>query len=160
MSMEPLPHLYTAAASASAGSEVWLETPGAAQLKTASPKEFGGPGGDWTPEALLVGAVADCFVLTFQALASASRLRWLHIACSATGTLDRVEGGFEFVWLHLHARVTIVDAADEARTRRLTEKADHACLVARSLKTPVQLEVEIVANQTTSVKPTLEPATS
>jgi len=123
--------------------DVWLETSGTSVMRTASPREFGGSGGEWSPEALLVGAVADCFVLTFRAIAAASQLRWLKVACEATGTLDRVEGGFEFVWLRVSVRLTLLDAADAERARRLAEKADHACLIARSLKAPVEFEMQI-----------------
>jgi organic hydroperoxide reductase OsmC/OhrA len=143
--MEPLPHLYRAAASASADGDVLLDTLGATALQTESPKEFGGSGEHWSPEALLVGAVADCFVLTFYALAKAHRLHWLRIACTATGTLDRVQGGLEFVWFQLGVELTIADVADEAQARRVLEKADKGCLVARSLKAPVEVDVHIDA---------------
>ena len=45
-------------------------------LETAPPPEFDGPGGLWSPENLLCAAVADCFILTFRAIASFSRLSW------------------------------------------------------------------------------------
>ena len=34
--------------------------------------EFGGPGDLWSPETMLAGAVAGCFILTFRAAARAS----------------------------------------------------------------------------------------
>jgi len=145
VSIAPLPHLYSAAASASLASDVWIDTPGTTAIRTASPAEFGGTGVHWSPEALLVGAVADCFVLTFRAVAGPSKLRWQKVTCAVTGTLDRVEGGLEFIWLRARVNLTIADSADTLRARRLVEKADHACLIARSLKAPVELEVLIDA---------------
>jgi len=39
--------------------------------------------------------------------------------------------------------MTIADADDEARARRLIEKAERACLIARSLKATVELDLHI-----------------
>jgi len=50
-----------------------------------------GPGDRWSPETLLVGALADCFILTFRAVANASSLPWIRLRCEAEGVLDRVE---------------------------------------------------------------------
>ncbi len=50
-------------------SHVLLECEVAPVLDSGSLKEFGGPVRPWLPRALLVGAVADCFLLTFKAFA-------------------------------------------------------------------------------------------
>src|SRR6185437_15854167 len=59
--MQPFPHRYEVSARASAEGDVTLESYQLPALKSASPAEFGGPGDRWSPETLLVGAVADCF---------------------------------------------------------------------------------------------------
>jgi organic hydroperoxide reductase OsmC/OhrA len=64
---------------------------GLADLTTDVPREFGGPGDQWSPEALLIAAVADCFVLTFRAIATPSRVVWHALDCDATGKLERVD---------------------------------------------------------------------
>ena len=65
--MQDLPHHYFASAEGTAEGDILLGAPGAPALRSASPAEFGGPGDRWSPETLLVGAVADCFILTFRA---------------------------------------------------------------------------------------------
>jgi len=57
--MHPYPHLYTVQASASPEGDVPLACAGLPTLTTAPPAEFDGPGDRWSPETLLVGAVAD-----------------------------------------------------------------------------------------------------
>ena len=37
-------------------------------IESAPPKEFDGPGDQWSPEQLLTAAVADCFVLNFRTM--------------------------------------------------------------------------------------------
>ena len=89
--MLELPHHYTVSASAGADDDVLVTATDLPEIVTAAPAEFGGPGDRWSPESLLMAAVADCFILSFRAIARASKLDWTDIECSATGTLDRVE---------------------------------------------------------------------
>ena len=75
--MQDFPHHYSAFARAQEQGEIELGGDGLAPLQSAPPAEFGGPGDLWSPETLLVAAVADCFALTFRAIARASKLpRW------------------------------------------------------------------------------------
>ena len=73
--MQEFPHHYVAAASAESEGSVEVTSPGLESLETAGPAEFGGPGDLWSPETLLVAAVADCFILGFRAIARAARLK-------------------------------------------------------------------------------------
>lgn len=86
--MEAFPHRYRVKVSGQVTGDVELTSDGLAALRSASPAQFDGPGGRWSPETLLVGAVADCFVLTFRAIARASKLSWLSLDCDVMGTLD------------------------------------------------------------------------
>ena len=70
--MQPFPHHYAVVAKAETQSDVALEGERLPPIASAPPTEFGGPGDRWSPETLLVAAVADCFILTFRAIAGAS----------------------------------------------------------------------------------------
>jgi len=142
--MQDLPHRYAVTASAAAEGEVVVSARGLGELHTAAPAEFGGPGDRWSPETLLVAAVADCFVLSFRAIARASGFAWRDLNCSAEGVLDRVEGAIRFSDLHIRARLVVQEGADEGRARRLLEKAEKGCLVSNSLLAKKHLETEVV----------------
>jgi peroxiredoxin-like protein len=141
--MTDFPHQYVVDASASAEGAVSLETEGVATLETAPPSTFGGPGDRWSPETLLVGAVADCFVLSFRAIARASQLSWQSLACRAEGTLDRVERTTRFTELVVHATLRVSPDTDETKALRLLEKAEHACLITNSLSATRRLEAAV-----------------
>jgi len=142
--MQTFPHHYHVSAAGTAeGAGVELAGNGLSGFATASPAEFGGPGDRWSPETLLVGAVADCFVLTFRGVARASKLEWLSLACDASGTLDRVDGVVRFTTIDLHARLVVPPGADDALARRVLEKAERGCLIANSLKAECHLEIAI-----------------
>jgi len=131
--MEPYPHRYRVAASAAPTGEVGLASPGLEPLRSAPPREFGGPGDRWSPETLLVGAMADCFVLTFRAVARAAKYEWSALECEVEGLLERPERDSLFTGFTLAVRLTVPTGADPERGRSLLEKAEHGCLISNSL---------------------------
>lgn len=142
--MQDLPHHYTVTASAGSGTNVQLDSPGLEQLESAGPAEFGGPGDKWSPETLLVAAVADCFILSFRAIARASKMDWISLRCDVVGDLDRVERVTQFTKFRVRARLEVPPGIREGKAERLLEKAEHSCLVTNSLKAPSVLEAEVV----------------
>ena len=140
--MKPYPHVYRVDGSAEPEGLVALTASGLPALESAPPEEFGGAGDRWSPETLLVAAVADCFVLTFRAMASASRLAWTSLRASATGTLEQAEAGARFTAIQVEAFLAL-PGGDDARGVRLLEKAERGCLIARSLRCPTTLVAHV-----------------
>jgi organic hydroperoxide reductase OsmC/OhrA len=145
--MQAYPHRYEVNAEADAEGSVLVHSEGLPTLTTAPPPQFGGAGGLWSPETLLVAAAIDCFILTFRAIAAASKLSWRRLGCDAEGVLDRSDGVVRFTELHLHAHLVVPAGVDTDRARRLLEKAETTCLVTNSLALRPTLTVEIVAEQ-------------
>ena len=141
--MSSYPHHYAASASTLPEGTVSLESPGLPALSTAAPAQFGGPGDHWSPETLCVGAVANCFVLTFRSVARAAKLPWLSLRAEAVGTLDRVERSTQFTHFTLHASLEVPAGVSEVKARAVLERAEHACLISNSLKGTSQLEARI-----------------
>src|SRR5688572_13319652 len=105
--MQALPHRYRVNGAGRLTGDVELTAERLTALRSASPAEFDGPGDRWSPETLLVGAVADCFILTFRAIAKASRLPWISLDCDVAGTLDRVDRVTQFTHFDLKARLVV-----------------------------------------------------
>jgi organic hydroperoxide reductase OsmC/OhrA len=143
--MHPFPHRYTVNAAMRPGGDVPLSIDGVRVIETAPPKEFDGPGNQWSPEGLLTAAVADCFALGFRAIAAASKYTWLSLDARTQGTLDRVEGKMRFTRFDTHAKLHVPEGADVERAKKLLEKAELTCLVANSLTSERHLTVEVVA---------------
>jgi organic hydroperoxide reductase OsmC/OhrA len=141
--VQAFPHHYSVAARAAAQGDVTLTSDRLPALPSAPPTEFGGPGDRWSPETLLVAAVADCFVLTFRGIADLSRFPWLSLECSVSGTVDRVERVTQFTALEVRARLTVPAGAPEDQARRLLAKAEATCLVTNSLKVRPRLETVV-----------------
>lgn len=143
--MHPFPHRYRVVARGGAAGCVTLSHDGAPELESSPPVEFGGPGDAWSPEGLLVAAVADCFILTFRAVARAAKLEWSDLDVRVDGTLERRDGMTAFTAFELHATLAIGADIDEAEALAALERAEHGCLISNSLKAPVQLRKELVA---------------
>jgi organic hydroperoxide reductase OsmC/OhrA len=141
--MQEFPHHYSAAASASPEGDVLLEGDRLPPLQSASPVEFGGPGDRWSPETLLVAAVADCFILTFRAIAGIARLPWRSLKCEVVGTLERIEKVTQFTSFAVRARLEIPEDGKEEQARRLLEKAERSCVITNSLKAASHLEIQL-----------------
>src|SRR5689334_7855037 len=142
--MKPFPHHYHASANAEETGYTTLTSPGLRPLMSAPPAEFNGPGDLWSPETQFVGAVADCFILTFKTIATAAKLRWTNLVCDAEGVLDRTEESIRFSGIDLHVRLELPFQTDEEKARRLLEKAEKACLIGNSLRFKPVLHSEIV----------------
>lgn len=145
--MEAYPHRYEVRAAAEPTGSVRVQATGLPTLATAPPPQFGGPGDQWSPETLLVAAAVDCFVLTFRAIAVASKLTWQSLGCDAEGVLDRADGVLRFTALHVRAHLRLPAGGDAERAKRLLQKAERGCLVTNSLAFRPTLAAEATAEQ-------------
>jgi uncharacterized OsmC-like protein len=141
--MQELPHHYAVRAVADTDGVVTVESHGLPALQTAAPAEFGGPGDLWSPETLLVASVGNCFILTFRAIAKASRAEWTALRCEVDGVLDRVERRTLFTGFRVRAVLDVPGGASEDKLLRLLEKAEQGCLITNSLTATVHLDAEV-----------------
>ncbi len=137
--MQDLPHHYHVSAQSGPDGDVNLDSDGVATLASAAPVEFGGPGGRWSPESLLVAAVADCFVLSFRAIARASRLPWSGLKCDVVGTLARADGKTKFTEFAVRATLQLPAGSDADKARSLLAKAEASCLITNSMTATTHL---------------------
>jgi organic hydroperoxide reductase OsmC/OhrA len=142
--MQDLPHHYHAKASAEGTANVVLSSHNLPDLETAGPPEFGGPGDVWSPETLLVGAVADCFILSFRGIARSARLEWLTLECEVEGKLDKIEKFTQFTGFNVKATLTIPADTPAKKAHTIMEKAEKYCLITNSMKADSHLEAEVV----------------
>jgi len=127
------------------GRDGWAEAPGIREsLKFSAPPEFGGRPGYWSPEQLLVMAANSCFLSTFLFFAEKSNILLAGYRAEGEGRLEMVEGkGYQFAEIVLRPVVVLEKEKDMARVQRLLQKAEHACIVAHSLATPIRVESRV-----------------
>ncbi|MGK2924321.1 MAG: OsmC family protein [Lysobacterales bacterium] len=142
--MQDYPHRYRAAAQGSTEGVIDTGSPGLESIATMAPPEFGGPGGKWSPETMLVASVANCFVLTFRAVARASGFAWNSLICEVDGVLDRVDGQTRFTEFHIDVTLDLPAGGDAHKAHRLCEKSEQVCLITNSLTGKKILNVAVV----------------
>ncbi len=125
--------------------ECRLRVRGKPELTVATPPEFGGPEGIWSPEELLVGSVGSCLLSTFLYFAYRFQLSFECCSSRSTGTLEKTAKGLRFSGVDVHIMVTVTDdeALEKAAALRMKEKLEKYCLVSASLGCPVQLALEL-----------------
>ncbi|TNE80938.1 MAG: OsmC family peroxiredoxin [Gammaproteobacteria bacterium] len=131
--MKALPHAYRASTYGTPDTHLISTLENGCTLEVAAPRNFNGPGDTWTPEEMLLGAVANCLALTFKAIASAVHLEWLEIHCQSEGELDKVDHGIKFTRIDSHARLVIASLGDREKAETALLKTERNCFVSNSL---------------------------
>jgi organic hydroperoxide reductase OsmC/OhrA len=121
-----------------------LAASGRPPVAIGAPPEFGGSDDVWSPEHLCVAAVNACVMLTFVAIAQNSKVPFKAYTASATGTLEKVDGGPVLTRVTVKPRITVGPEVDHAKVERLIKMAEKHCFISNSLKGEIRLEPEIV----------------
>lgn len=119
-----------------------VRSPDKPELTVATPPEFkNGVPGVWSPEDLLVAAVASCYTVTLVAVAEQRDLPLRELHVSGTGHLTgRDDGRFGFVAIELTVTILTDEPALDA-IERTARYAERACMVTMALDVPVHVEV-------------------
>ena len=122
------------------GREGVLRSPSKPEVRVASPPEFKGVPGTWTPEDLFVAAVETCQMTTFLALASRADLPLVSYVSKATGSLEFADGGYRFTRVTVEPTIVVGEGSNRDDIEALVHQAHKACLIGRS----VRCEIEVV----------------
>lgn len=141
--MQGLPHHYLVSATGETAGNVVVSGEGLPDLDTQGPPQFGGPEGIWSPETMLTGSVANCFILSFRAIARASKFEWTSLQVDVDGVLERPERATYFTAFNIHAVLDVPEGVKLEMAERLLEKAEKICLITASMKSEVVLTTEI-----------------
>ncbi|MGA9392611.1 MAG: OsmC family protein [Candidatus Sulfotelmatobacter sp.] len=98
-----------------------------------SPPALGGMDGRWTPQDLLLGAIASSFTTTFRALAEQSKFEHTDLQVEVQGILNQTAAGYSLSEVHILAHLTIPDEAEQARAIKMLHMTRSSCVVSRAL---------------------------
>lgn len=101
-----------------------------------APVSFGGDPGRWTPEELMLAALASCFTTTFQAIATYSKLEYADMEVAVDGEIEKTTTGFQFKGISIQPRVTVAKEELRALAEKVLHKSESLCLVSRAISTP------------------------
>ena len=113
-----------------------------------SPPAFGGLDGRWTPEDLLLCAIASCYTTTFRALAENSEFEYTDLQVEVDAVIRRAETGYNFTEVVMQANLLIAQPEEAARAVKLLHKAEGLCLVSRALALKQTFEPRVQVRET------------
>jgi len=87
-------------------------------IQFTAPPEFGGLDGRWTPEDLLLCALASCYTTTFRALADYSKLEYADLSVEVEGTVMKTESGYAFREIVIRPTLSISSEQERCRCRK------------------------------------------
>ncbi len=117
-----------------------LSCAGKPEVQVATPPEFKGHEGIWSPEDLFVASANICLMTTFLAVAERAGLAFTAYESTAEGRLELVEGKFQFTAMTIRPSITLKSGEDAVKAKELIEKAELNCLISNSMKAVVTLE--------------------
>ena len=94
-----------------------------------APKEFGGLEGRWTPEELLLAAVAGCFTTTLRSISGSTHFDFTDLQVEASGTVRKAQSGYGFSEIVICPTLKIACSEERERALDLLKKAQKLCLV-------------------------------
>lgn len=107
------------------------------------PKDFGGKGGQWTPEHFLAAAVSACIQATFLSIAKPSGVELKAYTSTASCTMAKGASGFEVTAITVEPRIVVAGEKNKARAERAIEKAEGLCPISKALKGLVSLTAQV-----------------
>ena len=103
--------------------------------------ELGGLQGRWTPEQLLLCALAGCFTTTFHDVARAAKFEYTDLEVEIEGSVRRSRtAGCNFNEILIRPRLTV--HSDEERETGLTllRRTKAVCMISRAITVPQTME--------------------
>jgi organic hydroperoxide reductase OsmC/OhrA len=120
-----------------------LSSDGKDTFRVASPPEFKGEEGVWSPEDIFVGAIEACTLTTFVAFSMRLNLPVVSYQSSAEGLLEFHEGKYQFTKVYVRPEIVVetTDAVEQAK--KTIHDAHQKCLISNSIRSEVILEPDI-----------------
>ncbi len=140
----PFPHHYEVRLDGRGDATAVLRAEGRPEIVGGAPPEFGGEAGSWSPEHLLLSALALCLKTTFDSFLARARLAVSGYESRVAATLDKTEAGLVFTAIVVEVEVKAAEA-DHPRLEQLLQSAKKHCIVSNALRAPVELRARVLA---------------
>ena len=118
---------------------------GKPEVQVATPPEFKGHEGIWSPEDLFVASANICLMTTFLAVAERAGLAFSAYESAAEGRLELVEGKFQFTAITIRPSITVKSGDDTAQAKELIDKSGLKVLSAVALQEAADRVKEVLA---------------
>lgn len=122
-----------------------MASAGKPDVPVATPPEFKGHEGIWSPEDLFVSAVNICIMSTFLAFAERAALAFSAYESEAEGQVELVDGKLRVTEVAVKPSVTVQSAESVDKAREILAKAEANCLISNSVTSRVTVDPKVSA---------------
>jgi len=112
-------------------------------IEVATPPEFGGPEGIWTPEDLLTSAVESCIMASALFFLNRGKVLLRSYKSKATGSLEKGPTGLAFTRIAVGVTLELEDPAQADAAHKAVVQAEKTCPLSNSLSCPVELSINV-----------------
>jgi organic hydroperoxide reductase OsmC/OhrA len=103
--------------------------------------ELGGLQGRWTPEQLLLCALAGCFTTTFHEIARTAKFEFTDLEVEIEGSVRRNRNmGCNFSEILIRPRLTVPSEEQSEAGLTLLRRTKAVCMISRAVTVPQTLE--------------------
>ena len=142
---QPFPHNYGVHLKWAGGGASEISSDSRVKIAGGPPAQFDGTDdARWSPEHLVLAALAQCFMLTWIALNKRSQIPLKSWESKGESVLDKTKDGLVFTSLKISVTLK-TDAARVDEAKKLLELAKKHCIIANALKTPASLDAVVEA---------------
>jgi organic hydroperoxide reductase OsmC/OhrA len=109
--------------------------------------ELGGLEGRWTPEQLLLCALAGCFTTTFEDVARVARFEYMDLEVEVEGRVHRNKAACNFSEIILRPRLIVHSEEEFEAGMDLLRRTKSVCMISRAITVPQTLEPRVEAGR-------------
>ena len=127
------------------GRSAMLHSGNKPSLDVSAPLEFKGDPGLWSPEDFFVASIEVCLMLTFVGIAEKNGVKFVSYSSTAEGLLEWRDDSYRFTRVVVRPSIVIDDPDTRSDVMRTLQRAHATCLIARSIRTFVEVEPSVTA---------------
>ena len=120
-----------------------LYTSGKPSIEVATPPEFRGPEGYWSPEDLFLASINSCIMTTFIHFSQKESFTFLSYESEVEGEVSFEEGKLIFSSVIVRPVIKVKSESDRRKAEQLIEKSERYCLISASVKSKITVLAEI-----------------
>lgn len=113
------------------------------EIGLATPPDCGGPHNHWSPEQLLISAVAGCLMTSALCYLDKAGVDLRSYISNAIGTMDKTPEGLALTRVRVDIGITVADDSHMEKARKAAARAEKSCPISKALQCPVEVHAAV-----------------
>lgn len=115
-------------------------------VEIATPPDFGGHEGIWTPEDLFLAAVNSCIMTTFLYYCAKADFKLVGYHSTVEGIAELTVEGLAFTRVRVRPEIVVASGSARNQAERAICRAEERCLISNSVRSEIVVEPHIEAS--------------